>query len=95
MTKLTLPQLNRTLEVGPAQTLMSALIAHQVPVASSCKGDGICGKCKLRIYPEQGELEPASILELQTLKKAEALPEERLSCQVLCQRHMRVEATYW
>ena len=94
MAKLNCPQLNRVIDIDPEKTLMQNLLDHGVQVASSCGGDGICGKCRMRVYTT-GELEPASELEKKTLEKNSALPGERLSCQIFLKENSMAETTYW
>ena len=92
--KLNCPQLNRVLELSPEKTLMENLIAAHIPVASSCGGDGICGKCRMLVITPGG-LPPPSELERKTLYRSGAKVGERLSCQLLMKTNGMVETTYW
>ncbi|MCB0376881.1 MAG: (2Fe-2S)-binding protein [Bdellovibrionales bacterium] len=94
MAKINIPQLNRVIDLDPSLSLMENLLAHDIPVASSCGGDGICGKCRMMVFPTS-PLEPASEAEHTTLNKANAHPGERLSCQVYLDDNAMVETTYW
>jgi len=73
---------------------MEVLLKNQIPVASSCKGDGICGKCKMYILSPKDLPDPEP-LEIRTLQNAKAQTGERLSCQVRCQRSLEVRTDYW
>lgn len=94
MPKLNCPQLHRVIDADPSKTLMQNLLDHGIPVASSCGGDGICGKCKIQIFTP-GELPPPSDLETKTLEKNQATPGERLSCQLCLSENAMLETTYW
>jgi 2Fe-2S ferredoxin len=82
------------MEIDTSKSLMQNLMDHGIPVASSCGGDGICGKCRMRVVTP-GELPPASELERKTLEKNGAEPGERLSCQLYLDDNAMAETTYW
>ncbi len=67
-------------EVGP--TLLELAIANDVPHASLCRGRGRCGTCRISVTAIKGKLPPAGELELATLRKVGAGPNERLACQL-------------
>lgn len=73
---------------------MDNLLKNQIPVASSCGGDGICGKCKMKVLAVS-QLDLASELEHKTLEKNNAEPGERLSCQIKLLQNALVETSYW
>lgn len=93
MPKLNCPQLNRVIDIDPEKSLMQNLIDHGIQVASSCGGDGICGKCRMRVVTE--DLPPASDLEKKTLENNGAEAGERLSCQLCLEANALAETTYW
>ena len=93
MVKINCPQLNKTINADTNKSLMENLLDHQIPVASSCGGDGICGKCKVTIASTESP--PASDLEKNTLSKNGASPGERLSCQFFPITPIQVKTTYW
>lgn len=65
-------------------SLMDALIAAGLPVASSCGGDGVCTKCRLHFRVLNGATAPlVGPLEVSLLKKISAEKSERISCQVV------------
>ena len=56
MPKIHLPQKNLILEVHAGANLMKTLLDAGIPVASSCLGDGICGKCRLMTEGEVSKI---------------------------------------
>ena len=94
MSKISVPQHNLNIKGDPDETLMVALLRQGIPVASSCKGDGVCGKCKMYITSE-AELPDPQPLEVKTLDLAGAAPGERLSCQLRCTLPLAVRTDYW
>ena len=91
--KLSIPQRKMELDLPDQANLMQSLLAAGLPVASSCGGDGICGKCKMNVAARC--LPPPSPLEAKTLTNAQAEPGERLSCQLTLDCNTEVKTTYW
>jgi 2Fe-2S ferredoxin len=92
MPKITVPQKKISFEAPVGENLMLFLQANGIPVASSCLGDGICGKCRMKIT---GALPEASPLEKDTLLRNKCEPDARLACQVTVVQDLEVETTYW
>lgn len=91
MAKVSLPQINLILEAHEGENLMDLLIHHQIPVASSCQGDGVCSKCAVRVLP----VGQPSELETKTLKRNNLDENYRLSCQYRIKEDISVETGYW
>ena len=88
---ITIPQKNLSIDAPTGSQLMQVLLDHQIPVASSCKGDGICSKCAMTVTP-QGRHNQQEIETLQRNKKDLTL---RLSCQIEVDQDLTVSTTYW
>ena len=83
------------LEVPLGANLMQALLADGLPVASSCGGDGVCGKCRLEIVEGRERLSPETDLEI-FLRERHSIPKgSRVSCQIEVLGDITVNATYW
>jgi 2Fe-2S ferredoxin len=74
---------------------MNTLLDHGIPVASSCGGDGICGKCKIHISQGWAGINHASEDEKFVLEKIKAGLNMRLSCQVQVKEDLEIDASYW
>jgi len=83
------------IDIPEGIVLMEALLAHGVPVASSCKGDGICGKCRMRIVAGADSLPAKSTAEIAVLEKNLAGTDQRMSCQVQVFGDLTVDTGYW
>lgn len=82
-------------DVPAGVNLMRALLDAGVPVASSCNGAGVCGKCKVQV-PRGGEnLSPISDDEIFILEKNGIGKGLRISCQCLVQGDVTVDTSYW
>ncbi|MBN8538823.1 MAG: (2Fe-2S)-binding protein [Deltaproteobacteria bacterium] len=77
-------------------SLMDSLLANGLPVASSCRGDGVCTKCRLHVRPlEPNAVNSPSDFERGLLKKIGAEADERISCQTKVLGLIEVDADYW
>lgn len=74
---------------------MRALVDGGLPVASSCLGDGICGKCKIRVTEGANHLSKANEVELVLAERFAFKSNERVSCQTRVEGDVTVDATYW
>ncbi len=92
MPKITIPQKNKVLQASAGMNLMQALRKENIPVASSCLGDGICGKCRMIV---EGPVADPKSLELTTLHRNEIPEPERLSCQIQIEGDLILTTTYW
>ena len=93
--KLTLPQLNKVLEASADETLFTTLRRHDIPVASSCLGDGICGKCRVTVQESSALVSPPTILESKLIEKYQLRPNQRISCQCYPLADLSLSTTYW
>ncbi|MDP2756508.1 MAG: ASKHA domain-containing protein, partial [Desulfurivibrionaceae bacterium] len=67
---------NITIEVDTGENLLSAAAKAGLYIQASCGGDGVCGKCKVKI--EQGEVAANKAMQLKAEEHAEGF---RLACQ--------------
>lgn len=92
MPKVSIPQKHLILDAPTGENLMSFLQAKDIPVASSCLGEGICSMCKVKVV---GALPEASSIEKNTLNRNKAQSDERLSCQITLTEDIEVSTKYW
>jgi ferredoxin, 2Fe-2S len=91
MYKVSVPQKNLVLECAEGKNLMDLLIENQLPVASSCHGEGICSKCAMKVTPK-GEL---TAEEFKVLSRNKHNLDFRLCCQYHITENITVESSYW
>lgn len=88
----------RPLDLGGHGTLMARCLAAGLPVASSCSGRGLCGRCAVEVLAGAEALEPMEGLEALVLRRNEVPTGHRLSC---CCRvldpdaEVRITTGYW
>ena len=96
MPRISFSRISRpSFDVPLGANLMKSLLENGMPVASSCNGDGVCGKCKLKVQALGESLPPPNEIEL-ILKEKYNLPKGfRISCQVAVVGDISVDASYW
>jgi len=82
-------------EVENGANLMQALLAESRPVASSCHGQGICSKCRVRIVAgtENLSLETENEKSLRIRNRIE--DDQRISCQATVLGDVTIDTPYW
>ena len=83
------------IEVPEGSTLMTVLLEAGLPVASSCRGDGVCAKCRIQILDGRKNLSPENALELHLRERHGFDKVERVSCQAQVLGDITIDASYW
>lgn len=91
--RIELPQLNKIIDAEKGANLFKTLKENGVPIASSCNGDGVCGKCVVHI--EKGELAKPNPLEITLQQKYKLESGQRISCQCAIMSDLKIKTTYW
>lgn len=82
-------------EVPLGAVLMKVLLDQNIPVASSCFGDGICGKCKIKVIVGSENLSEVQQLEKTLCERLKIQSPFRISCQTLVMGDIEIDTTYW
>lgn len=85
----------KAFEVEPGAPLMKSLLAQGVPVASSCHGDGVCGKCRVRVVEGAQSLSPISEHEKFLMERLKLQSPWRISCQAQILGDVKLDTGYW
>ena len=83
------------IEVAEGSLLMEALLKAGLPVASSCHGDGICGKCRIQIVGGAENLTKINEIEAIVRDRLKIPPEFRISCQSRVIGNILIDTSYW
>ena len=83
----------RELVVPAGTTLFQATRAAGLPLGSSCDGEGICGRCGLRLLA--GALSPPGAREERVKRDNDVEPGLRLSCHARILSDVVVTTDYW
>lgn len=81
--------------VPSGSNLMKSLLEANLPVASSCDGEGVCSKCKIKIIHGKENLSRANDTEIFLKETNDISNEFRISCQTEVLGDVTVDATYW
>jgi ferredoxin, 2Fe-2S len=83
------------LNVPKGANLMKALMDAKIPVASSCRGDAVCAKCRIEIVAGAENLSPENDAEAFLRQRHSVPKKERISCQVEVLGDITIDAAYW
>lgn len=83
------------IQVIPGVNLMKALLQAEVPVASSCNGDGVCAKCRITVTAGEKNLSAMNDTETFLKEKFQLKTNQRISCQSFVLDDIEVDASYW
>ncbi|MGE4130320.1 MAG: 2Fe-2S iron-sulfur cluster-binding protein [Bdellovibrionales bacterium] len=95
MAKIEFAKKIQPIEVASGANLMETLLAAELPVASSCHGDGICGKCRVQVLAGQEHLSPPTELEKILRDRLKVPRDYRISCQTCVLGDVRIDTSYW
>lgn len=88
----------RDVELIGRGDIMDRCLAAGLPVASSCSGEGVCGRCVMEILEGAESLSRPSIRENRVLRRNGHPEGARLSCRCRVkdpQATIIVRASYW
>lgn len=94
MPQVKIPQLNKIINVEHGANLFQALKDSHVPIASSCGGDAVCGKCTVQVKNPKN-LHGENEAEVQVKVKLKIRKDVRISCQLSVHSDIEIETTYW
>lgn len=95
MPSIIIPKLNKEIVVEQNANLMKSLLDADLPVASSCDGEGVCAKCKIKVLSGNEKLKSPNEVEAFLIESNNISKEFRISCQVSVCNDISVDATYW
>ncbi len=81
--------------VAEGENLMTALLNAGVPVASSCRGDGVCAKCRVKVTEGLQHLSTETNAEAALRLRLGIPGDERLSCQAQVIGDIKIDTAYW
>ncbi len=83
--------LDRRVPARAGDLVYDRLRASDIPLASSCDGSAICGRCRIQI---EGPVDPPEAAELEVLDK-QGHAQGRLACCTRVRGDVTVTTTYW
>ena len=96
MPKIKFAKTHNPIEANTTDSLLSQMREAGIPVASSCGGMGICGKCRVKVIMGAQNISAMTDEERECLKNNNGNPDgERLSCQSELSGDVLVDTDYW
>ena len=86
---------HRRVAVEAGTSLLEAARRAGLPMARGCGGDGLCGRCGLRVLEGADTLSPERADEVAARRRSRAPEGLRLACQARAARAVTVTAAYW
>lgn len=85
----------KCIEVPAGTSLFDATRLAKIPLASSCDGDAICGKCRVELVTESAPLSPISPAEDKLLQKIRDEGHYRIACEARILGDVSITTGYW
>lgn len=89
MCTIQIPYYGYTFDFEPGKSLLELLLDAKIFIENPCNGNGVCGKCKVRII--QGDVRKVSPAEAEFLDEDEIISGVRLSCQLFPKNNLKIE----
>lgn len=83
------------IDVPVGANVMKTLLEHDIAVASSCGGEGVCVKCVLKVSSGRENLSAPNELEQELHEIHDLSRNERVSCQTQVLGDVTLDADYW
>jgi len=83
------------LTVPRGANLMNVLLDNGIPVASSCHGQGVCTKCRVKIIAGIEHLSPEGEFEKSVRTRLRIPADMRISCQTTVHGDILIDTAYW
>jgi ferredoxin len=89
------PKLGRSVCVPSGTLLIDAVRSADLPIASACRGDGLCGRCGVAILAGADEVAGETTEESRSKERNRIDPGLRLACRIRVCADLSVSAPYW
>jgi 2Fe-2S ferredoxin len=87
--------LNKVVELRSGETLFKAARVNGVPLGSSCRGDCVCGWCRVEIVDGMENLSLPEECEKKLMKSGDYQENERVACSTRVYGDVSVTTGYW
>ncbi len=87
--------LNKEVEIKKGETLFKAARINGIPIGSSCRGDRVCGWCKVEIVAGIENLSQPEECEKKLMKSASYGKNERVACSTKVFGDVSITTGYW
>lgn len=95
MPKISFDKGRDPIEVEESSNLMQSLLEHGIAVASSCKGELVCGKCYIKVSEGSYNLSTPSSEERDLMEIKDIPSGHRMACACKVEGDISVDTPYW
>ncbi len=95
MPKVNFVPLNKVIELKTGETLFKAARVNGIPIGSSCRGDCVCGWCKVEIVEGMENLSLPGECEMKLMKSGSYEKNERVACRAKVYGDVSITTGYW
>ncbi len=95
MPKVRFIPLSKVVEIRNGETLFKAARVNGVPLGSSCRGDCVCGWCKVEIVEGMNNLSEPTECEIKLMSKGNYAENERVACSTRVYGDVSIATGYW
>jgi 2Fe-2S ferredoxin len=88
------PGRGRSVRVAAGSLLIDAVREAGLPIAQSCGGEGLCGRCGVAI-DRAAKLSAETPAEQDAKQRNRIDPSLRLACRVAVESDLSIDAPYW
>ena len=89
------PKDDRSVRVPVGTPLIDAVRKAGMPIARSCGGEGLCGRCGVQILEGSAAVAAEAPDEARAKERNRVDPDLRLACRVHVRADLVVAAPYW
>ena len=89
------PGRGRSVRVAAGTSLIEAVRAAGLPIASACGADGLCGRCGVEVVEGDAGLAAETAEEASAKRRNRIAPSLRLACRVAVESDLSIDAPYW
>ncbi len=87
--------MSKVVEIKNGETLFKAARVNGVPLGSSCRGDCVCGWCKVEIVEGMNNLSEPTECEVKLMSKGNYTENERVACSARVYGDVSITTGYW
>ncbi len=95
MPKVRFVPLDREVEIKKGETLFKAARVNGIPLGSSCRGDCVCGWCKVEIVDGMQNLSEPEECERHLMRIGNYHMNERVACSTRVFGDVSISTGYW
>jgi 2Fe-2S ferredoxin len=85
----------RQFRIRDGGSLLAAALRARLPVARSCRGEGVCAACRVRVLAGAAALDPPATRERELAARHPLASDERYACLARVRGACTITTTYW